>query len=221
MSTVLKRGQILTRKAAAATTTNGGGLKAGLEKTDAAVSAAKTLGSKVLGALKSALQEKSPSKASMEYGMYLDEGLALGIDKYGTMANTAAGNVAKMVLGTMDGIIQSHDSNVPITPVLDTSNMAAYANTVAQYKNEWSAYNDVKKRLEAAKVSDIAAKMDVSVNDRYANTMESFRSDISDLGDRISSMRVVMDSGTVVGELAPGMDSALGRRANNSSRRVS
>ena len=197
------------------------GLKAGLEKTDAAVSAAKTLGSKVLGALKSALQEKSPSKASMEYGMYLDEGLALGIDKYGQMANTAAGNVARMVLGTMDGIIQSHDSNVPITPVLDTSNMASYANTFAAYRNEWSAVDAVRKRLETAKVSDVAAKMDVSVNDRYANTMESFRSDISDLGDRISSLRVVMDSGTVVGELAPGMDSALGRRANNSSRRVS
>lgn len=197
------------------------GLAEGLSSYGPAVSAAETMAAKVLSAMRNKMSIASPSKATMEYGMYLDEGLALGIDKYGQMANTAAGNVARMVLGTMDSIIQNHDTDVAIKPVLDTTNMASYANTFAAYRNEWSAVDAVRKRLEAAKVSDVAAKMDVSVNDRYANTIESFRSDISDLGDRISSMRVVMDTGTVVGELAPGMDSALGRRANYSSRRVS
>lgn len=195
------------------------GLAEGLKNWDSAVEAAKKLAQEVLSTIQNTTDEHSPSKKTMEYGMYLSEGLAIGIEKYGFMANTAAGNIARMVLGTMDRTISNHDTSYDfgIAPVLDSSNIGTYTNTLAQYRSEWDTVN----RMHLPAVSKIAESMDVNVNDRYANTMESFRSDIADLGDRITSMRVVMDTGTVVGELAPGMDAALGRRANYSMRRIS
>lgn len=195
------------------------GLAEGLKNWDSAVEAAKKLAQEVLSTIQNTTDEHSPSKKTMEYGMYLSEGLAIGIEKYGFMANTAAGNIARMVLGTMDRTISNHDTSYDfgIAPVLDSSNIGTYTNTLAQYRSEWDTVN----RMHLPAVSKIAESMDVNVNDRYANTMESFRSDIADLGDRITSMRVVMDTGTVVGELAPGMDAALGRRANYSTRRIS
>ena len=195
------------------------GLAEGLKNWDSAVEAAKKLAQEVLSTIQNTTDEHSPSKKTMEYGMYLSEGLAIGIEKYGFMANTAAGNIARMVLGTMDRTISNHNTSYDfgITPVLDSSNIGTYTNTLAQYRSEWDTVN----RMHLPAVSKIAESMDVNVNDRYANTMESFRSDIADLGDRITSMRVVMDTGTVVGELAPGMDAALGRRANYSTRRIS
>lgn len=110
------------------------GLAVGISNAEGeALSAAQSLGEKVLAKLQSALQEHSPSKATEEMGKFFDMGFAQGIDKYVRLARESADNLG---VETLNGIknstdmissIVDWDMNPVITPTLDLSYVEAEA----------------------------------------------------------------------------------------------
>jgi hypothetical protein len=61
-------------------------------------------------------------------------------------------------------------------------------------------------------------KINQNGNADVVDALTILRGDVADLADAVTKMRIVMDSGTVVGELLPQIDSGLGRKAALSGR---
>ena len=106
-------------------------------------SAAMSVASKALQAAKSKLKIKSPSRAFMEIGKYVDEGFAIGLRDYSGLASDEAGDMAEGTLSAMQDAIQqlsgmldgSIDVNPVITPTLDLSDVNARSAALASMFN--------------------------------------------------------------------------------------
>ena len=66
------------------------------------------------------------------------------------------------------------------------------------------------------KMQDMAEK----ANSELTSAIDSLRSDFNDMTSTLERMQVVLDSGALVGEIAPDMDSALGGLAKMNRRGV-
>ena len=53
-----------------------------------------------------------------------------------------------------------------------------------------------------------------SGDDRIVNAIQDLRSDMAALSDRVGQMQMVLDTGTLVGEIAPAVDQELGNLVN-------
>lgn len=105
--------------------------------------AAMTVAAKALQAAKTKLKIKSPSRAFMEIGKYVDEGFAIGLRDYSGLASDEAGDMAEGTLSAMQEAIQqlsgmldgSIDVNPVITPTLDLSDVNARSAALASMFN--------------------------------------------------------------------------------------
>lgn len=104
-----------------------------------AVNAAKEMAGKVWGSIKSFFGIKSPSRLAAEGGMYIDEGLAVGLKKFASVAGDAAVDVGKetmnslsdAVSGASDIVNGSVSTNPTIRPVIDLSDVKKGANAIS------------------------------------------------------------------------------------------
>ena len=96
-----------------------------------AINAARTLGNAVNSALKSALQERSPSRISHKFGEYYGQGLVNGIndtsnkaEKSGTNLGMSAIKGLKSAISKVSEIMSDNmDTNPVISPVIDLRNV--------------------------------------------------------------------------------------------------
>ena len=96
-----------------------------------AINAARTLGNAVNSALKSALQERSPSRISHKFGEYYGQGLVNGIndtsnkaEKSGTNLGMSAIKGLKSAISKVSEIMSDNmDTNPVIAPVIDLRNV--------------------------------------------------------------------------------------------------
>lgn len=106
----------------------------------------------------------SPSKVFMEIGRYVDEGLAVGIDKYSQtaidatedMGNNAINSIADVLSNISDYVNDEMDADPTIRPVLDLSNITDGAQTI----------NDL---LSGDRAMSMAASSNMSMNASLAN----------------------------------------------------
>ena len=108
------------------------GLVSGINsKTWSAINAALALGNAVISALKSALQERSPSRISHKFGEYYGQGLVNGIndtsnkaEKSGTNLGMSAIKGLKSAISKVSEIMSDNmDTNPVIAPVVDLRNV--------------------------------------------------------------------------------------------------
>lgn len=100
-------------------------------KTAAAANAARSLGNATNAALKSTLQERSPSKISYKFGEYYGQGLVNGMDDTSNKAEKSATNLGmsaikglKSAISKVSEIMSDNmDANPVITPVIDLTNV--------------------------------------------------------------------------------------------------
>ena len=109
-------------------------------------------------------------------------------------------------------IEEAIDTNPVITPVLDLSqlqNGMNYANTMlgqAGFGANGVAYAQAMYPRTMYSRPDT----DVQAQESTIDVIRGIRSDISRLGDAITNMQMVMDTGAVVGAITPSVDRALG-----------
>lgn len=216
-----------------------------LSQVSRAVEAARQMANSAAAAANTTLKVNSPSKVFMKIGSSVTEGFSKGIIDNTYMATEASEDMAVLSVGSAEDALknrtdqmfkqaslsiaaayayinevasQSLDSTPVITPVLDMTNLQngmysmgslwnmnlnspfAYANSMFpgsyQYANTMRANTDFVTQTE----------------------LRGIRTDLKRLGEAITNMNMVLDSGTLVGQLTPGIDRGLGSIAGMKER---
>lgn len=217
----------------------GQGFAAGLTAAaNLAISNARTMTNNAIEEIKKTGFIQSPSRVTMELGRYFSEGFAIGIAQNTYMAKNAAEDLTSVSIysvgNSLDSGIeemarsasksiasayayinnvasQSLDSSPVITPVLD---MSMLQNGMNSANGLWglNGYNPFGYANSMFPSSAYQYTNGMMANDAYVTQTElrGIRTDLKNLGEAITHMNMVLDSGTLVGQLTPGIDSQLG-----------
>ena len=173
-------------------------------------------------------------KGIFDMGSYIDEGFANGLAKGSDAVNQSISDMTNGALDTAtevskilyDRLSSSEDFSPKITPVVDLSDTEDSTNWFKSasvgFTNPFQGTPAISERLA----------YDVRVRDKNQNgksDKDSSRSDvvaaIDSLGNRVSmmgqsieNMKIVMDTGKLVGSIAGPMDTELGRRGTRARR---
>lgn len=195
-----------------------------------AIDAATDVARKSLAAAKEELDINSPSGEFRYLGRMSDEGYADGLRSFASVvtdASTEMGQTSmdalRETLGQFSDIsFEEFDSNPKITPVVDLSNVISGAGMIdelmaAEHSLSFGRISDIGMLKN---LSSISGFMDPSINQRKdiettdTKTVEAIgrlESRINQLGDAITNMQIVMDTGALVGQISGPIDRSLGR----------
>lgn len=165
---------------------------------------------------------ESPSKVWMQYGKYIDEGLAIGILNNTGNAENAVQQMSSKTLGIMQNAMSSaydamNSESVPaITPVV---NMNKLQNGIRTMDTALAAQRSYLMANAANASIDTSVHKEVSINNQAAvDAITRLNGDILNLGDRLANMQIMLDTGIVAGQMAPAMNSELGTLMSRSIR---
>lgn len=211
----------------------GGNLVSGLitgigDKASSLVKKAKGVVGDAIQAAKNLLGIHSPSKVFAKMGRYVDEGFIVGLESFAGKVSNATGDVGRGAMDAMSNAIAgasnllSDDVGGPvIRPVLDLSQIQAGSSRIGGlFGQQTVALNGVLGG-NIGEIANLTAQLDKINQNGNADVVDAIatlRGDVSDLAEAVTKMRIVMDSGTVVGELLPQIDSGLGRKVALSGR---
>lgn len=158
----------------------------------------------------------SPSKKMRQIGNFIVQGLTNGIYDEESGAITSMTDLSNMMLNSFTNPLDyvknvangTYTYDPSIRPVLDTSLVARGATGINSLFNH---QNVTLNGLSGSIAADIG-QLDGTNNEIIAE-LRALRRDMTTMGDQIAGMQVVMDSGRLVGAIAPDMDRALGNRA--------
>lgn len=173
-------------------------------------------GKSLINGFKTLFGIHSPSTVMAQMGVYLGQGLAIGIRGTGKTVQESmdrVGSAALQALTDLDG----SEYTPTITPVVDlseTEQKASWAQSMfATGDGSFDAQNVRTARLAAQSVKN---QNGTGTTNDESNAMSEA---IDRLGDRmdnitekLSRIKLVMDSGRTVGELVSGFDSSMGKR---------
>lgn len=200
----------------------GEGMNNGLAEWGATVyTTAYNTASNITRASRDALSVQSPSKEMIEIGQYSGEGLAIGLSNLaGRIYDTASDLGGKAIDGVKNAVNNIYDllnsdlEAVPtITPVLDLTNLQNGANSInSMFSSQTMRLAGINDSLFDRNQLAYSAQLEaLNSNADVVSAITDLRYDVNQLNNAMSSMQVVMDSGQLVGSIARGMDSALGR----------
>ena len=176
--------------------------------------ASNKLGTAAIVPLKLSLREHSPSRVAAEIGMFFDMGLANGITNNVGLVTTAANKlgdgVTKASNEVFSAVVQALNEGVDydpvIRPVLDLSNVRAGANTMN------SLLGNRTFGLTSAELANrVASSGAIGRNANLAENLKSVNDRLDNLGEAMTHLKVVMNSGVIAGEIAPEIDKNLGK----------
>ena len=211
------------------------GLEKGIrEGVNNAKKAAEDTAKSVVESTKNALGVRSPSTVYTEIGKHLDEGLARGITQYTSVVEGSSEEMAdRLIKATRAACIAVNyilehglEDGPVIRPVVDLSNADYALNRLQnEFGNGLSARmaSSVSLTTNANTISELADRLESINSIGNRNVVEAIgelRNDVDRLNDSMSRLKVVMDSGALVGSIAPAMDTQLGRIANLKSRGI-
>jgi len=222
------------------------GIIAGIQQVPDAISDAVVgMASGGLDAIKRFFGIASPSKVMRdEVGRYLPLGLAEGIKRNVSPAVDQAIAMSKSIMdGVSDNIhpVQSaididYDLSSPvspsISPVIDMSKIDSDLSWLNDMVGKFGFVNSVNSlqtidaNIDMASLTqttiDQTKRIDelTSQNAKLLTEIGRLRDDMAQYTDAIKNSAIVMDSGILVGALAPQMDQALGMRQSMASRGV-
>ena len=173
----------------------------------------------------------SPSLVFAAIGGFLSQGMAIGItDGQGEVVRSMTDltdeviNGATSTMATISGLMsQEIDANPTITPVLDMSNVKSGANYINGVLN--GDYN-LSAGIGGDYASNSVPRSGRSSGEYQGTDLTGINAKISDLGSRItalgnqmSNLQIVMDSGELVGSISGGVSSKIGRKSTYNRRR--
>ena len=162
---------------------------------------------------------ESPSKVFAKLGTYTVLGLIEGVESEIPNLEEASKAMAVASLSAYNSVANSEASTFAWAPLIDTTGIQ---NGTAAIQGQLTSLQN--NPLTASMTSKLAASVDTSSlemdNTRILNSMTYIQEEISALKDTMANLQVVMDSGLLVGALAPGMDMELGRRTVRKERGV-
>lgn len=196
------------------------------------VGAAKHMIKKIYDAAMAESKSASPSKLFRDtVGTYIALGVAKGIsnntDKPADAAEDLVNSTlygAEGALGMLSRVINGElITNPTITPVLDLTNVeTGMAQLNGWFGDKGLSLNGGSLTIDPSQATifaDTAMPKDYTENiTRIGDEITSLREDIKTLGTAMKNIRLVMNTGQVVGAIGPEMDRYLGQRGFYSAR---
>lgn len=188
-----------------------------------AIRAAVQLAADSLSAAKKRLDIHSPSRETAEIGRYFSLGLAQGIDDYAHIAEYSAGSMSqealdavKQELAALASVpLDNLDIAPVIRPVIDLSEVNAGVSTIGgmMQMRPMIPVGSIASGLTTDNLEAIAGRYAAGSNTDFAAEIRSVNAKLDELGSQLANMKVVLDSGELVGGIQSKMDTALGRNA--------
>ena len=172
-------------------------------------------------AVKDTLDINSPSRVFQELGNYTGLGFVKGLTDYANKSYDAAANVAGYATDGLSNAISKvsdlvngeFDMQPTIRPVLDFTDVARGAgelNSLLGYTRTLTLAGQTSLAFNSTLDKD---GMTVTVdNDGVVQELRSLRSEMTEMTARMERMQVVLDTGTLVGQIADPLDAALGQK---------
>lgn len=206
------------------------GITNGVEETKPSFLAALTqMALEGVEAVKYTLDINSPSRVFEKLGNYTGLGFVKGLSDYADMSYDAGANVAEYATDGLSNAMSAvsdimngnFDAQPTIRPVLDFSNVVRGAGELSSLFNTTRTLFLAGQTSFAFNAALNKDNMTLTVdNDDIVQELRSLRSDMAEMTDTIGKMKLVLDTGTLVGQLAEPMDSALGRRMTYKGRGI-
>lgn len=169
----------------------------------------------------------SPSRVGRDLGMNFDLGIAGGLDRYSKVVSQSAEGIGEravvsaetMLRGTDYSIFDFIDPNPTIRPVLDLSNVRSGAGGIAAMLNSDQIVNDNMFRglnfnRGVNRLDFDGAKIAGGLSDRnVVDRLDALAEQMAELGTAVTNMKIVLDTGILVGETSSKMDNQLGELA--------
>ena len=180
----------------------------------------RSLCQKVIDTAKSpkGFNEHSPSKVFEQIGKYVTEGLAIGISSNTNMATSAMQDLTdstisnmKNTIGRIQDIVNGDiDMEPVIRPVLDMDSLNYGLDSINSIMNDSLTPNITLKNQNPI---DYITNADlINNNTDVVSAINGLQSDIISLKDAMTNIRMVLDTGTMVGAMTPMIDQQLGMR---------
>lgn len=156
---------------------------------------------------------ESPSKVMAKSGKFSILGLIQGLTDNAASLNTTSEQIGDAMIVSFgqpfERIAQMASGAIPynpsITPVLDSSTMASDIYGLnSMFQGQTVSLDGYTGRL-AADISGVQNQ-----NEAIVDQLRELRMDMNEMTETILGMQIVLDSGTVIGELSDGMDYSLG-----------
>lgn len=193
-----------------------------LSKRSSAINAAAQVAADSLNAARKELDSHSPSRKFEKLGKDSDQGLANGflalMGRVGNASRKVANNslmVASSSLDKITSILNSDlDTTARITPIINGGyDYGTFTSGFNKSIIPRLSFNPVDLNLTGKKLEN---NKDFTNNSKdygqdIVDSVNSLQNTVSDLGDKIEQIQIVLDTGTLVGELTPGIDEKLGK----------
>ena len=176
-------------------------------------------------AVKNTLEINSPSRVFRELGSFTGLGFVSGLAGYAERSFAAGADMAAVdglsgaIAGLPDLLSGEAEMRPTIRPVLDLSDLTGAS---TQIDSLFYPLRSIRLAGQASLAFQNASgenRMTVKVdNDDIIEELRTLRSEMAEMTERMERMRVVLDTGTLVGEMAGPMDNALGQRATRRGR---
>lgn len=181
-------------------------------------------------AAKSTLDINSPSRVFREIGNYTGLGFVKGLQDYVDRSYVAGSEMAESAEGGLSGVLQTiadivsggFDMEPVIRPVLDLSAVSAGAdalNNLFYSQRAVGLVGQAAVAFEAQRGGSSQTTISVD-NDDVVAELRTLRGEMASMLERMEKLRVVLNTGALIGELAEPMDVALGQRSTQRGRGI-
>lgn len=203
------------------------GLAKGITAASGAVrNAAAAVANGAVNAIKSrsTWDEHSPSRVGEDLGMNFDLGIANGISGYSNVVSSQTSGMGEraveaakaMLRGVNADVLSNLDPNPTIRPVLDLSNVQNGVNAIGGMFADDPMMNSgmfrgININRNAGMLNFDGAKiLGGQSNKDVVNEIRELTNKFNNLSESVSNMKLVLDTGVLVGQTSAKMDSQLG-----------
>ena len=193
----------------------GGNISIGLangiyKQAPSVVTAAGQLAAVVQNTIRRTLAIRSPSRVMAEIGAYVGLGLGEGIRDESDYVRDSMIVAISPALAALNALSDSEFSITPtITPVVDLSNVSSASGIM----DSMLGHNSVGSfsKITAGQANKYSSYIpSSSTNTNVTNEIQGLSSRLDALGEAITNMQIVLDTGVLVGATSAKMDSRLG-----------
>ena len=201
--------------------------------------AAMNMGNEALNGLKNFLGIASPSKEAMKQGQWFVQGFIDGIEKLKNKAAEETESVGLAVMNALDVGVDP-EYHPTISPVMDLSNVQNGIGTMnSMFDSMPNTYNvngsigsmfnsvpdtyGINGAIDAQNMLNNQAMLSLGSGSDYGAIIQgmlNIQNDLAKYSEIMTKLNIVMDTGTLVGQLTPGIDRQLGRNAMMAGRGV-
>ena len=198
------------------------GLVLGIKsQTENAKKASEAMASESVKAIRTTLDEHSPSKVGDDLGENFAKPFVSAIKRHSDdsyeagreVALSARSGLGSAISAIVDAVNSDMDYQPTIRPVVDLSDVTRSVESINSLFNAQKSIELASRTSMGINTRIIDAQAGLNINNAdVLREMNNLREDVSMLSEAISRMKIVMDTGVLVGAIADPMDQELGTR---------